>query len=118
MTLGLGVLSQLNWYSIVLGAASIPLIVIYPLMKRYTYYPQIVLGLCFDWGALLGWSAVAGVVNWSVAAPLYIGSVLWCVGYDTIYAHQVSPNGGCGGRRFDGNGKGREENGGRDGIGS
>lgn len=92
MTLGLGILTQLNWYSIVLGACSVPLIVIYPLMKRYTYYPQIVLGLCFDWGALLGWSAVAGVVNWSVAAPLYIGSVMWCVGYDTIYAHQVSHN--------------------------
>lgn len=90
MTLGLGILTQLNWYSIVLGACSVPLIIIYPLMKRYTYYPQIVLGLCFDWGALLGWSAVAGVVNWSVAAPLYIGSVMWCIGYDTIYAHQVS----------------------------
>lgn len=88
MTLGLGILTQLNWYSIVLGACSVPLIIIYPLMKRYTYYPQIVLGLCFDWGALLGWAAVAGTVNWAVAAPLYVGSVMWCVGYDTIYAHQ------------------------------
>lgn len=90
MALGLGVLSQLNWYSIVLGAASVPLIIVYPLMKRYTYYPQVVLGLCFDWGALLGWAAVAGSLNWAVAGPLYVGSVLWCIGYDTIYAHQVS----------------------------
>ncbi|BEJ13644.1 hypothetical protein CspHIS471_0308180 [Cutaneotrichosporon sp. HIS471] len=88
LLLGLGVLTQLNMYSIVLGAASLPLIFIYPFMKRITYYPQIVLGLCFEWGALLGWSAVAGSVDWSVAAPLYAGCVVYCVAYDTIYAHQ------------------------------
>lgn len=69
--------------------ASLPLVAIYPFMKRVTYYPQIVLGLCFEWGALLGWSAVAGTVDWSVAGPLYMGSVIYCVAYDTIYAHQV-----------------------------
>jgi 4-hydroxybenzoate polyprenyltransferase len=90
LLLGLGVLSQLNMYSIALGAASLPLIFIYPFMKRVTYYPQIVLGLCFEWGALLGWSAVAGSVDWSVAGPLYAGCVAYCVAYDTIYAHQVS----------------------------
>ncbi|KAJ9122111.1 hypothetical protein QFC24_004338 [Naganishia onofrii] len=57
-------------------------------MKRITYYPQFVLGLAFNWGALLGWSAVAGSVDWSVAAPLYAGGIAWCVLYDTIYAHQ------------------------------
>ncbi|RSH84364.1 Para-hydroxybenzoate--polyprenyltransferase, mitochondrial precursor (PHB:polyprenyltransferase) [Apiotrichum porosum] len=88
MALGLGVLTQLNTYSILLGAASLPLVFIYPFMKRVTYYPQVVLGLCFEWGALLGWAAVAGAVNWAVCAPLYIGSAIYCVAYDTIYAHQ------------------------------
>lgn len=89
-------LTQLNMYSIALGAASLPLIFIYPFMKRITYYPQIVLGLCFEWGALLGWSAVAGAVDWHVAGPLYAGCVAYCVAYDTIYAHQVGlpPTGG------------------------
>ena len=57
-------------------------------MKRITYWPQAVLGLAFNWGALLGWSAVAGSVDWAVAAPLYAGGVLWTLVYDTIYAHQ------------------------------
>jgi 4-hydroxybenzoate polyprenyltransferase len=56
--LGLLVLLQLNWYSVVLGASSMGLVVLYPLMKRFTYWPQLVLGLTFNWGALLGWSAV------------------------------------------------------------
>lgn len=78
-------------------------------MKRITYYPQFFLGafpglrskncfipltapppgLAFNWGALLGWSAVAGAVDWSVALPLYAGGIAWTVMYDTIYAHQV-----------------------------
>ena len=58
-------------------------------MKRYTYWPQSVLGLAFNWGALLGWSAVAGSVNWAVAVPLYAGGVCWTLVYDTIYAHQA-----------------------------
>ena len=56
--LGLLVLLQLNWYSVVLGASSMGLVILYPLMKRFTYWPQLVLGLTFNWGALLGWSAV------------------------------------------------------------
>jgi 4-hydroxybenzoate polyprenyltransferase len=47
-------------------------------------------GLAFNWGAMLGWSAVAGAVDWSVALPLYAGGIAWTVMYDTIYAHQVS----------------------------
>lgn len=79
-------------------------------MKRITYWPQFVLGrsnftknltgrpglipgphtgLAFNWGALLGSSAILGVCNWSVALPLYVGSVAWTIVYDTIYAHQV-----------------------------
>ncbi|THH05014.1 hypothetical protein EW145_g5109 [Phellinidium pouzarii] len=88
LTAGLGVLLQLNWYSILLGASSLSVVAIYPFMKRVTYWPQAVLGLAFNWGALLGWSAVAGSVNWSVALPLYAGGICWTLVYDSIYAHQ------------------------------
>ncbi|KAH7102983.1 4-hydroxybenzoate polyprenyl transferase [Auriculariales sp. MPI-PUGE-AT-0066] len=88
LTVGLGVLLQLNWYSILLGASSLSLVTVYPLMKRITYWPQFVLGLAFNWGALLGWSAVAGSVDWKVALPLYASGVSWTLLYDTIYAHQ------------------------------
>lgn len=47
-------------------------------------------GLAFNWGALLGWSAMVGHVDWAIAGPLYLGGAVWCVYYDTIYAHQVS----------------------------
>ncbi|KIR32687.1 4-hydroxybenzoate polyprenyl transferase [Cryptococcus deuterogattii MMRL2647] len=90
LTAGLAVLTQLNWYSIALGASSLGLVVIYPFMKRITYFPQVVLGFAFNWGALLGWSAVAGAVDWTIAAPMYLGGAAWCVAYDIIYAHQVS----------------------------
>lgn len=90
--LGVGaqVLLQLNGYSIGLGAASLGLVVVYPLMKRVTYWPQLVLGAAFNWGALLGWAAVHGEVLWSACAPLYAAGVCWTIVYDTIYAHQVS----------------------------
>jgi len=86
--LGLLVLLQLNWYSVMLGAASMGLVVIYPVCKRCTYWPQAVLGLAFNWGALLGWSAVHGQCNWAACLPLYVAGVSWTMIYDTIYAHQ------------------------------
>jgi len=84
---GLLVLLQLNWFSVVLGALSLVPIAIYPFMKRVTDWPQAFLGLTFNWGALLGWTAVTGGL---AVAPvvLFIGCVLWTLGYDTIYAHQ------------------------------
>ncbi|KAI9574532.1 4-hydroxybenzoate polyprenyl transferase [Boletus coccyginus] len=88
LTVGLGVLLQLNTYSILLGASSLSIVTIYPFMKRVTYWPQAVLGLAFNWGALLGWSAVAGSVDWHVCVPLYAGGICWTLVYDTIYAHQ------------------------------
>ncbi|KAL7326185.1 Para-hydroxybenzoate--polyprenyltransferase, mitochondrial precursor (PHB:polyprenyltransferase) [Mucor circinelloides] len=88
LTAGLAVLTQLNMYSILLGASSLSLVVTYPLMKRVTYWPQTVLGLAFNWGALLGWSAMTGSLDLSVAGPLYLGGVCWTLVYDTIYAHQ------------------------------
>jgi 4-hydroxybenzoate polyprenyltransferase len=84
---GLLVLLQFNAYTIKLGAASLILVAIYPFLKRYTHWPQIVLGLAFNWGALVGWSAVTGSLELP-ALLLYAGSVLWTMGYDTIYAHQ------------------------------
>jgi 4-hydroxybenzoate polyprenyltransferase len=85
---GLLILLQLNWYSIVLGASSMGLVILYPLMKRLTYWPQLVLGLAFNWGALLGWSAVHGSCEWSACLPLYAAGICWTIIYDTIYAHQ------------------------------
>ncbi len=84
---GLAILLQLNWYAVALGAASLLLVFTCPLMKRITYWPQFVLGLAFNWGALLGWAAVAGGLDWAPAL-LYIGGIAWTLGYDTIYAHQ------------------------------
>uniref|UniRef100_A0A1A8FNH0 4-hydroxybenzoate polyprenyltransferase, mitochondrial n=2 Tax=Nothobranchius korthausae TaxID=1143690 RepID=A0A1A8FNH0_9TELE len=88
LSLALGVLLCLNYYSIALGASSLSLVITYPLMKRVTYWPQLVLGLTFNWGALLGWSAVKGSCDWSVCLPLYFSGVVWTLIYDTIYAHQ------------------------------
>ncbi|XP_024130301.1 4-hydroxybenzoate polyprenyltransferase, mitochondrial [Oryzias melastigma] len=88
LSLALGVLLCLNYYSIALGASSLCLVITYPLMKRITYWPQLVLGLTFNWGALLGWAAVRGSCDWSVCLPLYFSGVMWTLIYDTIYAHQ------------------------------
>ncbi|XP_008216589.1 4-hydroxybenzoate polyprenyltransferase, mitochondrial [Nasonia vitripennis] len=88
LSLGLLVLLQLNWYSIILGASSLGLVIIYPLMKRITYWPQLILGMTFNWGALLGWSAIQGSCDWSVCLPLYTAGICWTILYDTIYAHQ------------------------------
>lgn len=84
---GAVILFQFNGFAIVLGIASLLLVVIYPFMKRVTWWPQLFLGLAFNWGALLGWAAVTG----DLALPpllLYAGSILWTIGYDTIYALQ------------------------------
>lgn len=71
-----------------LGASSLTLVAAYPLMKRVTHWPQLVLGLAFNWGALMGWAAMDGVCAWSVVLPLYASGVCWTIVYDTIYAHQ------------------------------
>lgn len=89
LSIGLMILTQLNWPSILLGASSLGLVVTYPLMKRITYWPQLMLGMTFNWGALLGWCATQGTVNWAACLPLYAAGVCWTLVYDTIYAHQV-----------------------------
>ncbi|KAI8808263.1 UbiA prenyltransferase family-domain-containing protein [Cladochytrium replicatum] len=92
LSVGLAVLMQLNTYSILLGASSLAVVVIYPLMKRITYWPQAVLGLAFNWGALLGWSAMLGSLYNPVTLPLYLSGVCWTLVYDTIYALQDKPD--------------------------
>ncbi len=87
LAVGLGILLTFNPVAIGLGFASIALIIIYPFMKRVTWWPQLFLGFAFSWGALLGWAAIAGSISWPPVL-LYIGSILWVIGYDTIYAHQ------------------------------
>ncbi|EME32303.1 4-hydroxybenzoate polyprenyltransferase [Galdieria sulphuraria] len=84
---GLPILLSLNMYSQVLGASSLFLVTLYPLAKRVTFWPQLVLGLTFNWGALLGWVAVKGSLDLP-ALYLYGGGVAWTLIYDTIYAHQ------------------------------
>jgi 4-hydroxybenzoate polyprenyltransferase len=84
---GLLVLLQFNRFTILLGIASLCIVAIYPLMKRVVWWPQIVLGLAFSWGALMGYAAVFGRLDAS-ALLLYAGSIAWVIGYDTIYAHQ------------------------------
>jgi 4-hydroxybenzoate polyprenyltransferase len=84
---GLVVLLQFNLFTVGLGVASLLLIAIYPFMKRITWWPQLFLGLAFSWGALVGWASQAGSL---ALAPvlLYAGTILWTIGYDTIYALQ------------------------------
>ena len=81
------ILIQFNFFTRGLLLASLVLVFIYPLMKRITWYPQLVLGLTFNWGALVGWSAVQETLS-GAAVLLYIAGVFWTLAYDTMYAHQ------------------------------
>ena len=85
--IGFLVLIQFNRFTVVTGLCSLLVVAIYPFMKRFTYWPQIVLGLAFSYGALMGWPAAFGRLDWP-AIVLYAGSISWVIGYDTIYAHQ------------------------------
>lgn len=85
--LGLIVLLQFNWFAVGTGVASLLIVVIYPFMKRITWWPQVVLGLAFSWGALMGFAAAFARID-ATALLLYAGSICWVIAYDTIYAHQ------------------------------
>ena len=84
---GLAVLLQFNRFAIMTGLASLIIVVVYPFMKRITWWPQVVLGLAFSWGALMGFAVILGRIDLT-ALVLYAGSIAWVIGYDTIYAHQ------------------------------
>src|SRR5215218_2457861 len=85
--IGLAVLLQFNRFAILTGIASLVIVAIYPFMKRITWWPQVVLGLAFSWGALMGFAVTLGRID-AAALWLYAGSIAWVIGYDTIYAHQ------------------------------
>jgi 4-hydroxybenzoate polyprenyltransferase len=87
LLIGLLVLLSLNRFTIGLAFAVMPLVLVYPWMKRITWWPQACLGLTFNWGALVGWSAVTGNLS-APAVVLYAAGFFWTLGYDTIYAHQ------------------------------
>ena len=86
--IGLIILIQFNKLTIIFGSLALIPVFIYPLMKRITWWPQVFLGITFNWGALLGWMSVSN--NFSSIYPilLYIACIFWTIGYDTIYAHQ------------------------------
>jgi 4-hydroxybenzoate polyprenyltransferase len=86
MAVGAAVLFSLGRPAIELGIAILVIVGIYPFMKRITYWPQVFLGICFNWGALVAWAAATHRVE-APALALYIGGLFWTLGYDTIYAH-------------------------------
>ena len=85
--LSLLILIQFNNVTIIIGLLSIIPIIIYPLMKRITWWPQVFLGITFNWGAIMGWTAATGEITYHFVI-MYIGCIFWTIGYDTIYAHQ------------------------------
>ena len=87
LAVALVVLLQLNRLAQMLGASSLLLVAVYPLAKRVTWWPQLVMGLVFGFGAPMGYAAAAGRIDWAWAA-LYLAAILWDLGFDTIYAHQ------------------------------
>ena len=84
---GLAVLLQLRWQAQLVALGSLALVAAYPFMKRITWWPQAWLGMVFTWGLLVGWTALRSD-NWDALAAIYAGSVMWVIGYDTIYALQ------------------------------
>jgi len=87
LAMALGIALMLGKTVVLWAVFSLPLVIVYPFMKRFTWWPQLFLGLTFNWGALMGWVAVRGQVELP-ALLLYAGGIFWTLGYDTIYAHQ------------------------------
>ena len=85
--LALLVLLNFNKFTIILAIGSMPLAFTYPLMKRFTYWPQLFLGITFNYGLILGWTAIKGQID-IIPVIFYIGAIFWTLGYDTIYGYQ------------------------------
>ena len=85
--LALLVLLNFNFFTIILALASMPLAFTYPLMKRFTYWPHLFLGITFNYGIILGWAAIKGQID-IIPIILYFGAIFWTLGYDTIYGYQ------------------------------
>ncbi|CAD5116132.1 DgyrCDS5056 [Dimorphilus gyrociliatus] len=88
LSAALAILLSFNLYTIKLGFLAMVPVILYPLAKRFTYWPQAVLGVTFNWGCMMGWSATHGTCLWSAVLPLYFAGFSWTILYDTIYAHQ------------------------------
>ena len=85
--LALLVLLNFNSFTIIIALGSMPLAFTYPLMKRFTYWPQLFLGITFNYGLILGWTSVTGKID-LVPIIFYLGAIFWTLGYDTIYGYQ------------------------------
>ena len=85
--LALIVLLNFNIFTIALALGSMPLAFTYPLMKRFTYWPQLFLGITFNYGLILGWTSISGQLN-VIPIIFYFGAIFWTLGYDTIYGYQ------------------------------
>ena len=85
--LALMVLLNFNFFTIILALSSMPFAFTYPLMKRFTYWPQLFLGITFNYGLILGWTAVKGQIDF-IPILFYLGAIFWTLGYDTIYGYQ------------------------------
>jgi len=81
------VLLNFNYFTILIAIGSMPLAFTYPLMKRFTYWPQLFLGITFNYGLILGWTAIYGQID-MIPFIFYIGAIFWTLGYDTIYGFQ------------------------------
>ena len=81
------VLLNFNYFTIILALGSMPLAFTYPLMKRFTYWPQLFLGITFNYGLILGWTAIYSQID-IVPIIFYLGAIFWTLGYDTIYGYQ------------------------------
>ena len=85
--LALLVLLNFNLFTIILALGSMPLAFTYPFMKRFTYWPQLFLGITFNYGLILGWTAIKGQID-LIPILFYFGAIFWTLGYDTIYGYQ------------------------------
>ena len=81
------ILINFNYFTIIIALASMPLAFTYPLMKRFTYWPQLFLGITFNYGLILGWSSISSNVEY-IPIIFYFGAIFWTLGYDTIYGFQ------------------------------
>ena len=81
------VLINFNYFTIIMALGSMPLAFTYPLMKRYTYWPQLFLGITFNYGLILGWTSISGQLD-IIPIIFYFGAIFWTLGYDTIYGYQ------------------------------
>ena len=81
------VLLKFNQFTIILALGSMPLAFTYPLMKRFTYWPQLFLGITFNYGLILGWTSIKGEID-IISIIFYLGAIFWTLGYDTIYGYQ------------------------------